>query len=298
MPYITIQNKKIYCEEYGYGKHPTLVYLHGGPGESCLTYTHQAQVLGEYFHFISFDQYGVFRSDSLPANERAGVRYHVDLLEEMRLALGIERWIPLGHSFGGMLAVIYAHTYPASIDAVIYDCPMWSALHTARTIAERVLPYYQQHGEAEKIALCEEILGAEITPRSAFEKSLQLEMHEELMRFCHAIEMTDYQAYLDSYLTDPNVPEDCWYRYTSFTQKLLAEDDFYEDYLPYLAEIEKPQLLIVGEYDMTCGENQQQFFCEHAPVGKRVILRDSAHLSWMQQPEQYTETIREFAERI
>lgn len=65
MPYLTISGKKIYYEEYGAGKAPTLVYLHGGPGESCLTYTYQAQKLGENFHVISFDQYGVFRSDAV-----------------------------------------------------------------------------------------------------------------------------------------------------------------------------------------------------------------------------------------
>ena len=63
--------KKIYFEEYGIGKKPTLVYMHGGPGESCLTYTYQAQKLGEYFHVISFDQYGVFRSDAIPEETKA-----------------------------------------------------------------------------------------------------------------------------------------------------------------------------------------------------------------------------------
>ena len=52
MAYIDIDGKKIYFEEYGIGKNPTLVYMHGGPGESCLTYTYQAQRLGKYFHVI------------------------------------------------------------------------------------------------------------------------------------------------------------------------------------------------------------------------------------------------------
>ena len=117
-PFVPVDGKQIYYKEYGVKKQ-TLVYLHGGPGESCLTYTHQAKILGEKFHVISFDQYGVFRSEAIPEEQRAGVLYHVNLIEQMRIALGIESWIPLGHSFGGMLALVYSHTYPNSIDAVI-----------------------------------------------------------------------------------------------------------------------------------------------------------------------------------
>ena len=116
MSYLAISGRKIYYEEYGTDKAPTLIYLHGGPGESCLTYTYQARKLGETFHVISFDQYGVFRSDAV-GDESLGVNDLVQMTEQMRIALGIESWIPLGHSFGGMLALVYAHTYPESIQA-------------------------------------------------------------------------------------------------------------------------------------------------------------------------------------
>ena len=54
MSYINICGKQIYYEEYGEENTPTLVYLHGGPGESCLTYTYQAKQLGKYCRVISF----------------------------------------------------------------------------------------------------------------------------------------------------------------------------------------------------------------------------------------------------
>lgn len=43
MPYINICSKQIYYEKYGEENSPILVYLHGGPGESCLTYTYQVK---------------------------------------------------------------------------------------------------------------------------------------------------------------------------------------------------------------------------------------------------------------
>ncbi len=298
MAFVNVCGKQIYYEEYGIGNSPTLVYMHGGPGESCRTYTYQARTLGERFHVISFDQYGVFRSEPIPEGQPAGVKYHVEMIEQMRIALGIESWIPLGHSFGGMLACLYAYLYPDRADAVIYDCPMWNVLLTAKTIAETTLPYYEMNGLTEQIDLCKEILDDCISPRAAFERAMHLDMNEKVQRYCHAIEMSDYHQYISEHIPQIDVPEECWYRYISFTQKLLAEDDYYENYLHCLAEISKPQLLIVGEYDMTCGKDQQAWFCEHSTDGRRVILENSAHLSWMQVPDRYTLLISEFAEEI
>ena len=39
----------------------------------CLTYTYQAKQLGSHFHVISFDQYGVFRSDAVPEDQNLTV---------------------------------------------------------------------------------------------------------------------------------------------------------------------------------------------------------------------------------
>ena len=106
MPYINVCGKQIYFEEYGTEKEPTIVYLHGGPGESCLTYSYQARKLGEHCHVVSFDQYGVFRSDAIAEDEKLTVNDLVEMTEQMRIALGIKSWISLGHSFGGMLALV------------------------------------------------------------------------------------------------------------------------------------------------------------------------------------------------
>ena len=297
MAYVNVCGKQIYYEEYGVGNNPTLVYIHGGPGENCLTYTYQAQKLGEKFHIISFDQYGVFRSDAIPDEQKAGVQFHVDIIEQMRLALGIKSFIPLGHSFGGMLALVYAHTYPDSTDAVIYDCPMWSALHTSRAIAQAMQPYFEKNKMTEQAALVNEILRDGISPKNAFDKAMSIELTEELSRFCHVIEMSRYNSYINEHIPTPEVTDDCWGKCVSFRLKLFDSEDFYFDYLPYLADISKPQLLIVGEYDMTCGKYEQEWFSGNVSDGLIQILAGSAHLSWFEQPETYTDLITRFIKK-
>ncbi len=215
------------------------------------------------------------------------------MTEQMRLTLGIESWIPLGHSFGGMLALVYAHTYPDSIDGVIYDCPMWSALHTARAIAEATLPCFERDGVSDQAALCKEILDSGISPKEAFEKATSIDMTESVQKYCHVIENDRYNEYINAHISDPMVTEECWSKFIDFRNKLFNSEDFYADYLPYLADIAKPQLLIVGEYDMTCGKYEQKWFADNAQNGSTVILPDCAHLTWFEQPEKYTDIIIE-----
>ena len=294
MAYVNICGKMIYYEEYGVGNNPTLLYLHGGPGESCLTYTYQAQMLGAHFHIISFDQYGVFRSEAIPKEQKTDVNYHVNMIEQMRVALNIKTWIPLGHSFGGMLALLYAHNYPDRIDAVIYDCPLWSALHTARAIAEVTLPYFEQNNVTEQIELVSKIFEKDISPQDAFDRAMSIEWDEKLEDYCHVIELSRYRDYKNKYIPVPKVSNDCWEKHIIFRKKIYESEDFYFNYLPFLADIYKPQLLIVGEYDITCGKFEQEWFDKYAPNGTTNVLANSAHLSWFEHPQKYTNLVKKF----
>ena len=93
----------------------TLVVLHGGPGISH-EYTRGLEALvADGYRVVTFDQRGTGRSTS-PADEDA---YRLtDLagdLERLRVALGTERIDVAGHSFGGLIAMQYAVTYPAHV---------------------------------------------------------------------------------------------------------------------------------------------------------------------------------------
>jgi proline iminopeptidase len=123
---------------------------------------------------------------------------------------------------------------------------------------------------------------------------MQIDINDELQRFCHVIDMERYNAYINEHIEDPHVSDDCWGKFSVFRQKLFDSNDFYENYLPYLSEIARPQLLIVGEYDMTCGEFEREFFTGHARNGTLEIFNGCAHLLWFEKPEKYTEMISRF----
>jgi len=103
-----------------------------------LDFTAKAKELGEKYHVVSFDQYGCLRSAPIPKYEPFGMNDHIKLIDKLREALGVQSWTILGHSYGGMLACLYAHTFPDSVDGVIYECPSWDFILSAKVIKQRL----------------------------------------------------------------------------------------------------------------------------------------------------------------
>jgi proline iminopeptidase len=87
------------------GTGPPLVCLHGGPG--LWDYLAPlAELLGDTFTVVRFDQRGCGRStaDGGPFT----IEQAVDDLDQVRAALGFDRWAVAGHSWGAELALRYA----------------------------------------------------------------------------------------------------------------------------------------------------------------------------------------------
>ncbi len=107
----------LFVEVSGRG-HPCLL-VHGGPGSG--TYwlkKFSGDMLEKHFRMIYLDQRGAGRSASPKDGNYTMDRIARDF-EEVRAALGINQWITLGHSFGGILQVGYAQRYPAATGGMI-----------------------------------------------------------------------------------------------------------------------------------------------------------------------------------
>ena len=298
MPHIKSNSKNIYYEEYG-KEHPhSIVYFHGGPGEGCWSFAQVARELGEKYHVVIFDQYGVLRSDAIPEDESCVIAEHIEIIEELRKQLNIEKCTVLGHSYGGMLACLYAHTHPERAHSVIYDNPTWNWLLTARTIASTLQPYFQDANNSEAFGICAKVLSDDMSSRDSFDSIFALMSHgdDKMHENMRAIDVDVYNQYVEKH--NLRVYVDDWQKYKIHQQKLFENDGFADDYLPLLKEIAVPSLLMVGEYDITCGEEQQEYFIQNAPNRMFVEFENCAHLLWMQQPEVYIKTIVDFLDKI
>ena len=116
--YIAIDNGVIHFKKFGNGE--PLLIINGGPGLDCEGFLHLAEMLSDSHMTILFDQRGTGKS-RLSRVDSATVT--MDLMasdiETLRRYLNINKWIILGHSFGGFLAEYYAVCFPESIRAMI-----------------------------------------------------------------------------------------------------------------------------------------------------------------------------------
>lgn len=96
-----------------------VLYLHGGPGSgSYWMEVFMSDFLEEQFRMIYLDQRGVGRSGS-PSDGNFSLDRFIQDFEEVRILLGIEKWLTMGHSFGGVLQTAYAELYPEVISGMM-----------------------------------------------------------------------------------------------------------------------------------------------------------------------------------
>ena len=100
----------LFVTEWGEPSARPILMLHGIRGYAE-TFARLAETLQPEYRVIAFDQRGRGRSDWDPARNYYTDTYVRDM-EEVRVALGLERFDLLGHSMGGKAAMVLALRHP------------------------------------------------------------------------------------------------------------------------------------------------------------------------------------------
>lgn len=108
----------IYFEECGNPDGIPVLFLHGGPGSGCRT-EHRQFFDARRFRAVLFDQRGCGRSTPAGSCESNTTPDLVADIEALRSALGIERWIVFGGSWGATLALAYVVAHPARVAGMV-----------------------------------------------------------------------------------------------------------------------------------------------------------------------------------
>ena len=118
---------RLYVDVTGFGlvpidgkmrKRPTLLLLHGGPGLDHATYKLGLHEVSDVAQVVVYDHRGQGRSDRRSAEEW-NLDFWADDVVRLCDALGIEKPIVLGNSFGGFVAQRYIGRHPDHAAAVV-----------------------------------------------------------------------------------------------------------------------------------------------------------------------------------
>jgi pimeloyl-ACP methyl ester carboxylesterase len=114
---VDVGDAELYVEEEGSGV--PLVLINGGPGGTHHYFHPWFGQIREFARVIYYDQRGTGLSDYEPGADGYTVEQAVDDLDALRAALGIDKWVLVGFSYGGFLAQYYTATHPQNVAGLV-----------------------------------------------------------------------------------------------------------------------------------------------------------------------------------
>jgi proline iminopeptidase len=109
---------ELYVETVGSADGMPAVYLHGGPGSGCQP--GQRRLFDpKKFRAVLFDQRGAGRSQPARIRTSNTTAHLIADMEAIRTALGIERWLVVGGSWGATLGLAYAERHPERVIGLV-----------------------------------------------------------------------------------------------------------------------------------------------------------------------------------
>ena len=224
------------------GKGKPVLFIHGGPGSNSAYFEREGgNVFEQDVQMIYIDQRGCGRSGNAKNNDYSLERMVKDF-EEVREALGIQKWVLMPHSFGGILANQYAYVHPEKIESmVLLNCTLHIASSANSGIATTISFLDGKLNQREKDYLLNDTVPLMDRWFNAFWHLGQHDMKHALM-----FDKKE-NAYLDSIITNSASKS------YEFGQKVWSYPEYFEDHTLNTNKINMPVLVIGGTRDYTIG---------------------------------------------
>ena len=258
-----------------------LMILHGGPGAPHNYLSNLAALASDQQRVIFYDQLGCGRSDKPDDTSLWRVERFVEELATVRRELGLDRVHILGQSWGGMLAIEYMLSQPQGVVSLILSnttssIPMWVA--EANRLREQLPP------EVNATLLRHEEAGT--TDSAEYQEAMDVFYKRHVIR----VPMPDYAQY-----TMDNLSQVYFYMNGPSEFHVIGPIKDW-DRTDRLGEINVPTLIISGRYDESTPAINE--ILRRGIAGSEwVVLENSSHLSNVEEPELYMETVQAFLKR-
>jgi len=135
--------QSIYTKTFGSSKDKPIIFLHGGPGYNCVNFeaTTAQQLADKGFFVIVYDRRGEGRSKD--ANAKFTFKETFDDLNSIYQKLSLKKATLIGHSFGGVVATLFAEANPKKVQSIILVGAPVSLQSTFKNILSKSKSIYQ-----------------------------------------------------------------------------------------------------------------------------------------------------------
>jgi len=279
--YITIDGAQIFVRIVGQGE--PLLILHGGPG---MSHDYLApQFIGELsgdFQLIFFDQRASGRSSGVQDTARLTMNQFVRDIELLRNELKLKQVNLLGHSFGGLLAMYYAVTYPDHVKRLLL-------IDTSPASWEMNFPFYrkalqerQTKEDQDEMARLKQMENFATSPL-LLDKYLKIAFHPYFVKPKLSEQLTlgiDTRWIVNFNITNDRV----WNN--------LGKYDIHDQ----LTKIKSPTLVLHGDQSIIDPEGAKMIAAKISGA-TLVILKNVGHFPYVEDPTGFTSAVKSFMKK-
>ncbi|GKV69418.1 putative 2-succinyl-6-hydroxy-2,4-cyclohexadiene-1-carboxylate synthase [Sporosarcina sp. NCCP-2716] len=267
--WILTGNGRLHAEIYGDCTNPAIVMLHGFTG-STATWRTLAEELQDRYYVVLFDLWGHGRSSVPPDLAAYAMEQQTADLEQAVTALGLERFLLIGYSMGGRVAIGFSAAYPERISGLLLE----SASPGLREELEQV----QRRRNDSRLA-----------------ERLRREPLERFIDYWQGIPLFSTQRLMAAAVQDAVRQERLHQKPEGLANSLegigTGSQPSYWDTLP---ELRFPVLLVTGTLDVKftkLAEKMEQLL----PNAGRKGVEDAGHAVHVEKPEEFATIVKSFA---
>lgn len=287
--------QELYIKAFGDQNASPIIYLHGGPGYNSTNFevTTAQALANEGFFVIVYDRRGEGRSDQLKA-----AYTYAETIEDLATiyeTYSVEKAVLLGHSFGGIVATLFAEKHPIKVKEIILLSAPVDLQATFQTIIDSTELIYQNKKDSVNLKYIEML---KVMDKHSLEYSSYCFMHAMANGFYVSKNPTKetlslYKKYNQSELAKYAqqmsfvAPKGFWdnEQYTSIN---LTEN---------LVELIKNGLKVTGIYGQEDGLfSKAQIESTAKIIGKEKLfyLENCSHNPYIDQQKQFLEILSTF----
>lgn len=285
--------KNISLHHFSEGQGEPILVVHGGPGYPTEAAWDAAQLLGDQFRMEFYDQRGCgrstrpidrLRSGSLhermhEAESQLGLGVQIEDIERIRRILGHDKIILMGHSFGGLIATLYASRYPEHVKALILVAPA-NLVVTPRP-GEDLFGTVRKHLPPEMLSEYDSYM------MEYFDFETLLQKDEPSLASFYARFAGFYSAATGtSARASPTLGG--WMPLAVYLS-LGPSPDYRAD----LQSVTAPTLVIHGTSDLI-PVSDSETFASYLPHARLVTIDGAGHSPFNENPEAFAETVADF----